>query len=441
MVSKKLITAAQAGNRDEVVQCLQAISPRDQANDQQIINDALLETTKAGYADIVKLFLDHHASVEAKNEFNQTPLHLAVEGGYVDIVKLLLDRNASVEAKIEYEHTPLHVAVQEGYVDIVKLLLDHNAFVEAKTAFGYTPLNIAVKDGHVDIVELLLDYNAFVEARNGEQTPLHEAAINNQVAILQILLTRRHAISVNIKDEFGYTPLHWATKKAYIDTIDVLIEQGKACIDIKNKEGETPLRLLLNQLPPSILYRNPIILPKKQVVSTIQYLVAKGALWESEGETFFEDCISLYNQKVDQTKQIDSQALKQWRDGLYNNIRTEYKCNQASDRVVAYFLGRQSRLYQRVIRLVNFLISWKVDNIENPAPILKAPVHIHYLFLQAIFQIEESSRVESFSAEDRAAYMDLVQSFFKKQPLKEIAENLETDRQAVSTSPIRRGLN
>jgi ankyrin repeat protein len=96
-------------------------------------------------------------------------LHWAAENGLTDIARLLLDQGADVNARDNFSNTPLHLAVR--HAAMVELLLARGAQVGARNAFGNTPLHLAVGDRRV--VELLLAAGADARARNlFDKTPL-----------------------------------------------------------------------------------------------------------------------------------------------------------------------------------------------------------------------------------------------------------------------------
>ena len=130
----------------------------------------------AARPDVVRMLLASGADPNARDEFVNTPLHLAV--AWTDeprvIVEALLESGADPSARGRYGQTPLHEAVSfedfshsaQGRRDpaVVIRLLDAGASIHARTVSGWTPLHTAASThGHRyvrEIIETLLDRGA-----------------------------------------------------------------------------------------------------------------------------------------------------------------------------------------------------------------------------------------------------------------------------------------
>jgi ankyrin repeat protein len=76
---------------------------------------------------VVKLLLARKADVNAGNNINATPLHLAALNGHNDVAKLLLVCGADVNAQeSRCGQTPLHLAAEQGHTDVAELLRRHH---------------------------------------------------------------------------------------------------------------------------------------------------------------------------------------------------------------------------------------------------------------------------------------------------------------------------
>ena len=81
---------------------------------------------------VEKAILNNDFDVDVKNEFGDTPLHIAASTGYTSVVKLLLEHKADVNAINKDGDTPLHLACKESYLEAVKLLLKSGADINIK---------------------------------------------------------------------------------------------------------------------------------------------------------------------------------------------------------------------------------------------------------------------------------------------------------------------
>ena len=159
------------------------------------IHDAAMNGNLAG----VQAELDKGVSVNAKNDYGETPLDMAVwyngetevaallrkqggkhgvingaaAGGDIEAVKDFLAAGTDVNTKDGWEWTPLHNAAWWGHKEIVELLLANGAGVNAKNNVGWTPLHMAAINGHNEIVGLLVAGGADVNSKNnnGETPP------------------------------------------------------------------------------------------------------------------------------------------------------------------------------------------------------------------------------------------------------------------------------
>jgi ankyrin repeat protein len=118
--------------------------------------------------------VSYHIDVDAKNQWGQTPLHVAAYNGNLAMICILLSFNADVNAKDKAGWTPLHKALrcwkgiycdQDKELDRIRLLLHNKANVNEKDNFGRTPLHHAADyvpndEQGLRIIELLLNNNA-----------------------------------------------------------------------------------------------------------------------------------------------------------------------------------------------------------------------------------------------------------------------------------------
>ena len=157
-----------------------------------------------------------------------TPLHHASLHGQIQKVKLLLEQKhpgSNVSIKNEFGQTPLHLAQgmggrqscwqgaagtqfwhPEGQRDlVVQTLLDAGALVDARTNFGDTPLHFAAVSGSEARVHMLLDAGADIEqTENAQNTALHLAALYGRCSVVRLLLHK--GADLNARNLLGKTP-------------------------------------------------------------------------------------------------------------------------------------------------------------------------------------------------------------------------------------------
>ena len=77
---------------------------------QSYVQQKLFNAISEGNLHSVKFFLEKGAKINARNEFDQTPLEKATYYGSLEIVMLLLRNGAEINAKNSVGWSPLHKA-------------------------------------------------------------------------------------------------------------------------------------------------------------------------------------------------------------------------------------------------------------------------------------------------------------------------------------------
>lgn len=75
------------------------------------------------------------ADINARDEYERTPLHYHAQVNNVEKVALLLERGADIEAQDKYKNTPLHFA--EYNAEVAQLFIEKGADIKAKDNMGY----------------------------------------------------------------------------------------------------------------------------------------------------------------------------------------------------------------------------------------------------------------------------------------------------------------
>ena len=109
-----------------------------------------------GHCSVAELLWKNGVAVDTRNYEQETGLHAAC-GGVKDLttIRFLLDTaGADLEARDRYDQTPLHFAARQNiqstwgkfHAEVINLLLDKGADLEARDRFGKTPLHVACEE-------------------------------------------------------------------------------------------------------------------------------------------------------------------------------------------------------------------------------------------------------------------------------------------------------
>ncbi|OXU25180.1 hypothetical protein TSAR_000576 [Trichomalopsis sarcophagae] len=154
--------------------------------------------------------------------WGRTPLFLAVDNENVRIVKMLLEKGADPNI----EENTLHVAVSRGSLEIVELLVSYGIDVNrVLKSSGKTALHVAVKTNQTEMAIFLLgckDENS--PSKINEKMLLHMALRNCNRRLSLILAKLIPSSDVDLLDN-GFTALHLAVERRYIEVIKELIKK------------------------------------------------------------------------------------------------------------------------------------------------------------------------------------------------------------------------
>ena len=154
--------------------------------------------TKAGYADILALLLEHGADVDSRDGDGSTPLHWAAYHGTLGVGRCALDRGADVNARANDKLTPLSDAARKGHVEFARMLLERGALINVRDDQGRTPLSWAVARGHVQVARLLLEYGADANASDGSGSTPSQSTTKQEILEL---LSEYGAKSAGVESE------------------------------------------------------------------------------------------------------------------------------------------------------------------------------------------------------------------------------------------------
>lgn len=159
-------------------------------------------------------------------------------------------RKTELVNELDHDNGPLHVACLRGDVKIAHFLLNSRADpMLVDISKGDTPLHYAARNGNVALMELLLEYYFRKEGTDSrhfinvqgrkKRTPLDTAAHFANKDAVRWLLSKGATTSVT-DDETQRTPLHSAARHGSMAVTKLLVNAGGDPF-ARNKFGQTPL--------------------------------------------------------------------------------------------------------------------------------------------------------------------------------------------------------
>lgn len=260
---------------------------------------ALLHASSRGHWKSVRVLLSLGSESRVTNGLGETSLHLAVHGLHEQVVYDLLaydkthinseslNLSSVIDSQGDCVITELfkqkpnsNFMLSEKRKRILMALIQEGCPVNTQDKSGNTPLHWGMKNGLVELsAELIrLSYNAFSNSRRPHfqnshflvsmevknhlgNTPLHEAAIAGNVSGIKFMCSGhtfaqakethppiRHALSKNMKNEAGETPLWLAVEKGHYEAFMELLE-NRGNIRTRDKRGRTLYHLIYSQTP------------------------------------------------------------------------------------------------------------------------------------------------------------------------------------------------
>ncbi|XP_062571452.1 transient receptor potential cation channel subfamily A member 1-like [Saccostrea cucullata] len=235
-------------------------------------NTPLHSAVSSGDPEAVTVCLNAGAALDVQQEDKSTALHFACAQGGLNIIQImrkLQPEKFMIASKMTdiLQMTPLHRAALFNHVAVVQFLIDEGVEINARDCQDRTPLLLAASKGAWKTVQLLLESGANISLKDNKNRNFFHLAIKYGGKLNQFgVESMKHFKNLlNEKDDYGCTPLHYASKEGYLVALDDLIELG-AIVNPKNKDKQSPLhfaarygryntcrRLLDSKLGPNII--------------------------------------------------------------------------------------------------------------------------------------------------------------------------------------------
>lgn len=155
---------------------MKPLFPKSWKKDPEWGTTALHCAAHAGYFDVVKRLVECHADISAKDNMNDTALHIAVRSGvkryrsvegYVNMMALILLGDQSVSVSDVNGETSLHDLSTGGYMGIVKFLIASGADAAEVNRKKHTALKIAFHKSQRRLPNAALNHSEEIRRQEG----------------------------------------------------------------------------------------------------------------------------------------------------------------------------------------------------------------------------------------------------------------------------------
>ncbi|KAL8822436.1 MAG: hypothetical protein Q9191_006828 [Dirinaria sp. TL-2023a] len=140
-------------------------------------------------------------------------------------------------------HTPLAWASARGDYRSVVVLLEYGASFDIANNVNAKPIHLAAQTGNIETVRVLVQAGAAISSAvlQTRMTPIHFAA-EYQNSSEQITGLASLGALIDGKDYLSWTPLHWASWRGHLASLDALLDCG-AGVNAKTLDGNASIML------------------------------------------------------------------------------------------------------------------------------------------------------------------------------------------------------
>ncbi|ORX76885.1 ankyrin [Anaeromyces robustus] len=283
--------------------------------------------------EMINYLIKKGADINYISKYGYIPLIYAIQEKSLELVNQLIENDAEINYIDSYGDTPLVYAVKEDELSIVKLLIEKGAEIDYIDENGYSLLNYAIQNKSLSMINLLIENGININininiSNNKIHSPFESAILCNSLPI--VILLMEHDININKEIEYSimdknqsilmysfnnesknknkkeeqiekikrYEIFEYLVKnyKTYftgnivkeiiesnrLDLLKILLLNNNLYLNIKDKEGNTPLA-------------NAIKYKKEQIIN---YLIHNGAdiySTNQKNETIYDLCNKYLN--------------------------------------------------------------------------------------------------------------------------------------------------
>ncbi|KAI1767480.1 ankyrin repeat-containing domain protein, partial [Hypoxylon sp. FL1150] len=198
--------------------------------------------------ELINALLKNHAEPNIANKQQMTPLMRAATFA-PEHVFTLLRSGANILSKGPDGTTALHIVAKTGSTStleyIMSFLKDKDK-LNVKDDEGLAPIHAAARSGRGTLITALCKHGANVSERDSQGRTIMHHAVRSFTAsdfkdVFEDFIELRADNYINVADDDGWTPLHWACRGAQTEIVSSLVagNSGKQ-VNIECNRGWTP---------------------------------------------------------------------------------------------------------------------------------------------------------------------------------------------------------
>jgi ankyrin repeat protein len=192
----------------------------------------LFAAAASGNTASVKTFIEKKETLDARDSYGRTPLHVAAHGGHRDVMRVLVQAGANPNALEQDRYDIVTIAAVANDLATLKVALELGASAKNVTSrYDGTALIAAAHLGHVEVVRTLIQAGAPLDhVNNLGWTALIESIVlgdggPRHTETLRALVEAGAGVNIAARD--GQTPLALARRRGYAEMIK-LLERARA---------------------------------------------------------------------------------------------------------------------------------------------------------------------------------------------------------------------
>ena len=195
--------------------------------------------------DVIKYLIEvHKCDVMTRDNYNNTPLHIASLCGQPKVVQYLVEEH-KFDPNISGfdQRLSLHYACENGHVNVIKYFTDvHKCDVIAIDRSNHKQLHIASLFGQLKVVQYLIEELKVGQNTTGlnQRLPLHYACERGHVNVIKYFI-EVHKCDIVGRDSCNDTPLHIASLFGQLKVVQYSIEELKVDPKINSFNQRLPL--------------------------------------------------------------------------------------------------------------------------------------------------------------------------------------------------------